>query len=174
MEKGLIALLASNHSENGYNITIGGDGIVGIPRFGEKNSFYGKQHTEDAKRRMSLAHQKMVGSRNPFYNKHHSDATKAKISAARKGQMCGESNPNYGKHLSPERIEKMRALKSRPVCQFDTDMNFICEYPSAKEAELATGIDHSLICRVCRGKLKTIHRSKWLYKEDAVKMGIAV
>lgn len=174
MEKDLIALLASNHSENGYNITIGGDGIVGIPRFGKKNSFYGKQHTEDAKRRMSLAHQKMVGSRNPFYNKHHSDATKAKISAARKGQMCGESNPNYGKHLSPERIEQMRVLKSRPICQFDTDMNFICEYSSTKEAELATGIDHSLICRVCRGKLKTIHGSRWLYKEDAVKMGTAV
>ena len=64
--------------------------------------------------------------------------------------MCGESNPNYGKHLSPERIEKIRALKSRPVCQFDADMNFICEYPSATEAELATGIDHSLICWKCQ------------------------
>ncbi len=172
MEKDLIASLGSNRRENGYNITVGGDGIVGVSRFGEKNSFYGKRHTEETKQKMRLAHAIVTGERNPFYGRHHSDMTKAKISAARRGKMCGMDNPNFGKHLSSERIEQIRIQKSRPVCQFDLDMNYVCEYTSTKEAELATGINHSLICRVCRGKMKSIHGSKWLYKEDAMEMGL--
>ena len=172
MEIDLIAQLGSNKSGMGYNITIGGDGIVGVHRFGDSNPFYGKQHTDEAKQKMSLAHQKMTGKKNAFYGKHHSEITKAKLSALKKGKMCGKDNPNFGKHLSQERIEQIRIQKSRSVCQFDLDMNYVCEYPSTKEAESATGINHSLICRVCRGKMKAIRGTKWLYKEDAVEKGL--
>ena len=171
-EKDLIAQLGSNQNRNGYNMTVGGDGIVGVRRFGSENPFYGKQHTDEAKQKMSLAHQKMIGESNPFYGKHHSESTKARLSALKKGKMCGKDNHNFGKHLSQERIEQIRAQKSRPVCQFDLNMNYVREYPSTKEAELATGINHSLICRVCRGKMKAIRETKWLYKEDAVEKGL--
>ena len=39
----------------GYNPTDGGEGFCGVDRRGERNSFFGKHHTEEAKRKISEA-----------------------------------------------------------------------------------------------------------------------
>lgn len=166
LEVELIAKFNSMNPKYGYNMTAGGDGTVGLHLYGEKNPFYGKHHTEETKQKMSENHYDYYGENNPFYGKHHSEESKRKMSEAAKGKYAGENNPNYGKKLSQERKEQIRQQKSVSVCQFDKDMNFIKQFSSTKEAEEETGINHSLICRVCRGKLKSIHGYIWKYTKD--------
>lgn len=43
---------------------------------------------------------------------------------------------------------------------------FICEHENARIAEMNTGIDHSVIARVCNGKLNSTHGYIWAYKDD--------
>jgi len=76
---------------------------------GEKNKFYGKIHSEEAKEKISKKNtgkkrteevkQKMSeifsGENNPFYGKKHSDESRAKISQNH-ADHSGEKNPNYG------------------------------------------------------------------------------
>ena len=67
---------------------------------GEKNSFYGKRHTEEARAKMSLA--KKGKSHKP-----HSQETRAKIAVSNKGKH----SHNKGKHLSEETKAKMSAAR---------------------------------------------------------------
>lgn len=45
---------------------------------GQNNPFYGKTHTEESKKKMSLNHKDVSGKNNPMYGKHHSDEAKEK------------------------------------------------------------------------------------------------
>ena len=72
-------------------------------------------------------------------------------------------NVNYG-----HRGEKCSDKTSIPVVQMDMSGNVIREWKSAKEAELATGIDHSHIARCCRGKLGQTGGFKWKYKNKTI------
>lgn len=165
LEMELISKYKSNDPAYGYNITSGGDGTKGVRHYGEDNPFYGKHHSESAKSTMKANHADFSGSENPFYGKHHTDEVRQKLALYAR-ERTGENSPNFGRKLSAERIEQIRTQKSIPVCQFDLNMNFIKEYPSTKAAENATGTNHSLICRVCKGKLKTIHGNIWRYSSD--------
>lgn len=66
-EKILIQKLRSNNAEFGYNITAGGDGTVGVSHYGNTNPFYGKRHTEEAKKKMSEFHKGCTGELNHFF-----------------------------------------------------------------------------------------------------------
>lgn len=46
---------------------------------------------------------------------------------------------------------------SKPVSQYDKDMNYIASYESAREAERKTGIGHKMISRVCKGERPNTH-----------------
>lgn len=46
---------------------------------GENNPFYGKQHSEESKRKMSENHADMSGENNPFYGKKHTKEAKKKM-----------------------------------------------------------------------------------------------
>jgi len=52
----------------------------------------------------------------------------------------------------------------KAVAQYDLEMNYINEYNSQKEAERKTGIHHSCISDVCRGKYKQSGGYIWKYK----------
>ena len=54
----------------------------------------------------------------------------------------------------------------RAIAQFDMNNQLIAIYESAKEAERQTGIDHSQIAAVCRGKRRHTHNYIWKYLED--------
>jgi hypothetical protein len=58
---------------------------------------------------------------------------------------------------SQKQKEAVIARCSIPVVVFDTDMNEVGMFGSAKEAAMATGADHSSVTKCCRGKLKTTH-----------------
>ena len=64
-------------------------------RKGENNAMYGKHHTEESKKKMSIAHKgKKLGKDNPFYGKTHSDETRMRISAAHKGKRLSKEHIN--------------------------------------------------------------------------------
>ena len=62
-----------------------------------------------------------------------------------------------------------RKSSSKQVIQLDLDGNFIAEYPSVREAERQTGIDHSNILKCCNEKkwVKSAGGFIWKYKEVA-------
>jgi len=50
---------------NGYNLTDGGEGQIGVHRYGADNPNYGKHHSEAAKRKMADARKKYSGEHHP-------------------------------------------------------------------------------------------------------------
>lgn len=123
-EKYWIAKLNARNPKIGYNITAGGDGAG----FGKDNTFYGKKHSDETKRRISEGR---TGEKNPFFGKfgedhpwfghHHSDETCEKLSIYSSGEnnpmfgMSGEKSPNFGKHLSDEQKAKISAANKGKV-----------------------------------------------------------
>ena len=77
--------------------------------------------------------------------------------------------------LHSERTKQLiRNIKGMPVCQFDLDMNLICEYQSAKEAAEKTGLYHSMILGCCHNKsgYKTAGGYAWVFKDDMCNIDI--
>lgn len=61
----------------------------------------GKHHSEESKKKMSLAKKGMyIGEKNPFYGKHHSEETRRRLSEA-------------AKNMSEETKKKMSEMKKR-------------------------------------------------------------
>ena len=52
---------------------------------------------------------------------------------------------------------------SKPIIQYDLEMNFIAEYPSVREAERQLG--YKGICACLVGKQKTVHGHIFKYKQ---------
>jgi group I intron endonuclease len=131
--------------KNGYNLTAGGDGTVGmivseetrkkmsITRTGKKiNHPKGViKHTEEAKKKISLSR---LGEKNPMYGKTPwnkglkgymvpwnigvpmTNEVKEKVSKNRKGKTAGENHPMYGKHHTEEANRKnSEAHKGIPI-----------------------------------------------------------
>ncbi|MBQ3996665.1 MAG: HNH endonuclease [Bacteroidales bacterium] len=108
---------------------------------GEKHHFYGKKHSEETKRKISVAASKRVGNLNPFYGKRHSEETRKIISM-------------------------FRSESGIPVVQMSKGGEFIREWKSAAFAARELGISSaSSISECCRGKRKTIGGFKWKYKD---------
>ena len=85
-------------SENGYNLTLGGDGRLGYKlseetkrKIGEGN--LGKIMSDDAKAKMSIAAKKRcVGKPSPMNGKKHTDDALKKISESSKGRVFSEES----------------------------------------------------------------------------------
>ncbi len=107
-----------------HNRTDGGEGASGCvtppdrrlaiskANIGEGNGMYGKTHTEDAKKRISIGH---IGLR---LSNEHKEAVGAahrgkKLTAEHKAKcsakLSGSNNPNFGKKISEEQKAKFRA-----------------------------------------------------------------
>jgi hypothetical protein len=85
---------------NGYNITPGGFGTGA----GEENPFYGKQHTHEARKRISEASSGRPMSENTRHkialantNRVVSEVTKEKLRARPKSMLCSERTANANK-----------------------------------------------------------------------------
>lgn len=56
--------------------------------------------------------------------------------------------------------------KGKAVEQYSLNGDFIAEYPSAHQADLATGINYSSICACCRNEITHTKNYQWKYKND--------
>lgn len=94
-----IDLIAEHHTrdrDKGYNLTAGGDGVLGY------------RHTARAKRRMSDAKIGVYeGENNPFYGRRHS-ARVRKIISEKAAKRTGKRNSFYGRRHSEESRTNMR------------------------------------------------------------------
>ena len=120
---------------NLVNMTDGGDGCLGVivseetrqklaklatgrtfseetrqkmskERIGEKNSFFGKTHSEEAKQKIGELAKERIGEKNSFFGKTHSEEAKQKIGNSSK-ERIGEKNGFFGKTHSDEAKEKI-------------------------------------------------------------------
>lgn len=62
-----------------------------------------------------------------------------------------------------QHLNNIRTVKS--VLQYDIDGNLISEFPSIRTASKYTGINHSKISAVCKGKRNTTGGYVWKYKK---------
>lgn len=140
----------------------------------------GYHHTQETKEKLSKA---LKGRKlKPFTDEH-----KRRISESKKGKPLTENHKQRiseglkGRKPSEKSIQRLieynktrdcpeNLLKkvSKPVLQYDINMNFIDEYPSATAASRQTGIDNSLISKCCNNRIKTAKGYIWKYKEDII------
>jgi group I intron endonuclease len=204
----------------GYNMTDGGQGSSGHHHTDEarkKISMASKEHWDDEEYR-TLQTELRIGERNPFYGKQHTEETKARLREASSGRVPSEetrikisealtgiqrsaetrqkmsearkqlyqdeerrlqnsirvkeyysnpeNHPMYGKHRSEETKRKIIVANGRAVLQFDKDGKFIKEYPSTGEAARLNGLHQSNISRCCLKQLKTTGGYMWIYKDE--------
>lgn len=98
-----------------YNMTIGGDGIVGMACSEETKQklsaiFKGKPLSEETKQKLSAA---MTGRKNGP----HSEETKRKISEAHKGKPRGTFSEAWRQHLSEANVGKHHGKRSEEWCK---------------------------------------------------------
>ena len=73
-------------------------------------------------------------------------------------------NNDYALKVMREQGENKRNNKaSKPIIEYDLEMNFIAEYPSVREAERRLG--YKGICACLVGKQKTVHGHIFKYKQ---------
>lgn len=85
---------------------------------GDNNSFYGKHHSEEARRKMREHHADISGSRNPFYGKRHSEESIKKMSESHKGQAAW----NKGKKLTE--AQKSKSIANNCWKKLSTRLRF--------------------------------------------------
>lgn len=131
--------------------------------------------SDETRRRISEA---LIGEKHPFYGKHHSEEAKKRISESNIGRVFAEEHRKHisesmtGHKVSEETKKKMSEAQTgktnaptKSVLQFSKTGEFIAEYPSIMEAERQTGCNPSHICQCCKGKRKSAGGFIWKYKE---------
>lgn len=107
----------TTNKKNGYNLTYGGDGgkiseqtriKMSESKLGEKNSFYGKTHTEETRKKLSEQRiGKNIGQDNPFYGKTHTEENRKIMSENIKKQFENLGHPRLGKTFTEKSKNKM-------------------------------------------------------------------
>jgi len=160
MEMALIALYDSIN--NGYNITKGGEGTIGIVVSEEER----KCRSEKFKgKRMSPETEFKIGHTfTPEMLQKMSEAKKGKPSWNKgiKGYNAGEDNVMK----RPEVRAKFKGVKNaraKKVIQLDMEGNFIREwdYMTQVQEELSFNVANLAAC--CRGRIKSAYGYKWKY-----------
>lgn len=75
-----------------------------------------------------------------------------------------KANSSYIMKNDLERSKKVSMANSKPILQYDKDMNLIKEYKSATDAMIETGVKNDTISHCLRGKTKSAGGFIWKYK----------
>jgi group I intron endonuclease len=149
-----IGLLNTFHhsNENGLNLTLGGEGGLGIKISDEHR----KKIIESNKRRV--------------YKK-HSEETKKLISETRKKTGKTEAHQKAMEKFRGRKVKKSKSWINKnaesikkPILQFDLDNNLIREWKSAKDVELELSLCRKNISANLRNKTKHAYGYIWKFK----------
>lgn len=138
---------------------------ISLSHMGEKNSFYGKTHSEETKRKISIS-KKLSKYPHPCIGKKHTEESKLKMSASHKGKrMSLESRRKMSENRKgKKRSEEVRLKTAKPVYQFTPGWVMIKEWPSITDAASSLKVYISGIIRSCQDESKTCRNFKWKYK----------
>ncbi|MCP4764450.1 MAG: GIY-YIG nuclease family protein [archaeon] len=92
-EKEIIKLYNSTDENKGYNMALGGAGILGVKRSDET-----RKKISDSKKG------KYTGEKSHLWGKKRSESTRKKISESHKGKRTGNKNPRYRHDISYDEI----------------------------------------------------------------------
>lgn len=149
---------------NGYNETVGGDGVCGYKLSNdakERMSIQrkGRKLTPEWKNNISNA---FKGDKNPLFGTHLSDETKQKISESNIGKHTGIQNGMYGKKR--EDLSQRNKIGSKQIYQIDKcSKEVIHIWESLRECTRQTGFNRSCISDCCNGTTKQSHGFIWRY-----------
>ena len=136
-----------------------------------KKNMRGRTYSEESKKKMSES--KMGRDCYWLRGKKRSEETLKKMRENRKPMNHTEEakrkigEANKGKINSKEHNLKVSEARSKPILQYDLEVNFIREWKSAVEAAEVLGFKNSGTIRYCcRGKTKTSHGFIWKYKQN--------
>lgn len=132
--------------KKGYNMTEGGEGTPGL--FGELNPFYGHKHTEETKRKLSMAAR----------GHKHTEEWKKKNSELMRKRM---TDPNYRKLALESLKASAKARRKKIVC--DTDNK---AFESVQECSKYYGIDRSSLRQVCNRERATAKGKRFSWYGD--------
>ncbi len=149
----------------GYNMTRGGEGIVGL--------------SKESLDRMALAHRKenlsqetVTAMSSAKLGKKLSKSTRDKMSIAHSGKIFSEEHKkkiglaNAGENCSRETREKISKLKSVAVEQLTLFGERIQIYPSIKDASEKTNTHWTNISGCCCGTRKSANGFLWRYLDS--------
>jgi group I intron endonuclease len=184
IEKELIEDFNTRDPNFGYNIREGGSrgGLSDETKRKISEAAKHKKLTDATKEKIANS---MRGEKNHFYGKNHSEETKKKIQQQAKERLSNpENNPMYGKHFSEESKEKLRKANMRkddsvyyqsvPCYSPELDEQFSC----STEVKRKYGINDSHIRMCYNGQRKHAGRHPvtgelltWLRLDDAINQG---
>lgn len=163
---------------NGYNMTLGGEGVRGYVLSEDSKQQmivalqeYYKKH-EDRRKELSEQAKLRIGDKNPFYGKYHTEEAREKMSKAASLRV-GTDNHFYGKHHGKLAKKKISEANGKPVLQIDPKTDTIIrKFNSTHEAAKFLGNErsNSEIAKVCNGYVSPSGRHyvtckgyKWKY-----------
>lgn len=126
------------------NMKFGGTGGW-LPRYGETNGMFGKQHSTETKNKISKS--KSGKKFPPEY-----------------GQKISKTMKQKPKSYYIKSLNAMKMANCKKIIQ-ENILGIITEYDSIKNASIETGIPRTSISAVLCGRLEfTKDKSKWFYK----------
>lgn len=123
----------------GYNGTLGGDGVCPEAIMGEKNPNYRcKSWTDESRKKNKENRPSFIGEKNPFYGKNHTNESKKMVSQANTGKKrssdfiskCKERN-SMGKNPKAKRII-INNIEYQCIKDAITKLNFKSQYQLLK------------------------------------------
>lgn len=132
---------------------------------GDKNPMYGKNQTDEGKRRLSEIAKQRTGAKNGMWGKHHTEETKERNRQAHLGRYDGENNPFHGQHHSAEKRAQLSEQKSKPISMYTLDGRLVRTFPSALVAAQEMGVAVQSISMCATKNTKTSCGMVWRYFE---------
>lgn len=142
-----------NTFNDGYNMTLGGDGLLGY------------KHTDETKEKMSKSQIGNKNNKGHFKGRNHSEHSKKLISEKNSGSLHGM----FGKTHTDEVKKAISEKHKKKVAQYDDNENLVNVFISYQEAAKFVNGKPQGISRCCRGIRK--HHRGYIWKE--VNYGLA-
>lgn len=155
---------------NGYNLTLGGDGSCGYTISQDHKNAVSKAHkgiplSEEHKEKIAKF---MQSDKNPNIGRKHSNESIQKLSESRKGKCVGKNNPMYG--VKRKDLSERNLQSSIKVCQIDLISGKLIKiWDSLRECSRVTGFNRNCVSDCCKGKTKQSHGFLWKYYSDYLK-----